>query len=395
MVKKILIIMKKHGIIRGTRILFQKFKNLAGFQSKDIFVLYNFLTFPKKESSIDVAIKNDSILWFIPDFGIGSGGHLNIFRMIHNLEKLGVTSDLAICGTSQWINENIARDTICKNFFSIKSKIFFVNSLSDIEKLPSYKIAFATSWETAYFVNTFSNCAKKAYFVQDFEPYFYPVGSRYIFAENTYQFAFEGVTAGSWLSHKLSKEYGMKCIDYTFSYDKNLYVKREKKDNKKRIFFYARPNTDRRGFELGLVALNELYKKDNSIEIILAGSDTSEYEIPFKYINFGVLDIDKLSEVYSNCSLALILSFTNLSLLPLELLASGCPVVINSGENNSWIDKDLKMMIYTEPNVTDIVDNISNILYGNISFDWSYIDNYLEKSSWYEESKKVYKWIQE
>ena len=392
-IKKILKLLKKHGFLNGIRIILQKFKNISGLQKKDIFSFYSFLSFPKVEAKITKLEGKEKLLWFIPDFGIGSGGHLNIFRMISNLEKLGIYSDLVICGESQWINEKIAKETISKNFFPLKCNIFFINTFEDIQKLTKYRIAFATSWQSAYYVNAFGNCMRKAYFVQDFEPYFYPLGSNYAFAENTYKFGFDGVTAGSWLSNKLFNEYGMNCIDFSFSYENDLYYKKVKEDNTKRVFFYARPPTDRRGFELGILSLNELYKSDNSIEIILAGWDVSEYEIPFKYKSLGVVDIKDLNNIYSQCTVALVLSFTNLSLLPLELLASGCSVVINEGENNSWIDSDKKLMIYTQPDVENIVSTILNELDNNSNIDWKYIDNYLINSSWEIESKKVYDWI--
>ena len=395
-IKKIIRLFQKHGIIDGFRIIIQKIKtkNSVHKQKRDLFGFYDYVNFPKaqtKLSSKDQVCKK--LIWFIPDFGIGSGGHLNIFRMIFNLEKLGIDSDLVICGNSQWVNESIAKETISKNFFPLKSDIYFVKKYDDIKTIKNYYISFATSWQSAYYVNAFDNCARKAYFVQDFEPYFYAVGSSYIFAENTYRFGFEGITAGSWLSHKLLKEYNMKCMDFSFSYENNLYFKQEKKDYIKRIFFYARPPTERRGFELGILALNELYKKDNSIEIVLAGWDVSEYEIPFAYKSLGVVDIKDLSGIYAQCSVALVLSFTNLSLLPLELLASGCPVVINTGENNCWIDEKAKMMIYTEANVSDIVRTISNVIDRKITLDWNFVDFYLKNSSWEKESEKVYKWI--
>ncbi len=384
---------QKHGFLKALKIIVQKIKNISSSQKSDIFTFYNFVNFPTIKKQLTEINNNKKTLWFVPDFGIGSGGHLNIFRMIYNLEKLGIDSDLVICGGSQWVNEIMASETIAKNFFPLKSTIFFVKTFDEIQDLGNYQIAFATSWQTAYYVNSFGNCMRKAYFVQDFEPYFYPVGSNYAFAENTYKLGFEGVTAGSWLSNKLSKEYGMKCIDFSFSYEDDLYYKQEKKDSIKRVFFYARPPTDRRGFELGLFALNELYRKDNTIEIVLAGWDVSEYEIPFAYKSLGVVDLKDLSAIYAQCSVALVLSFTNLSLLPLELLASGCPVVINDGMNNDWIDPDKKLMIYSESNVLDITTTLSNVLTGKIVPNWDYIDNYLKNSSWENESKKVYKWI--
>ncbi len=79
--------------------------------------------------------------------------------------------------------------------------------------------------------------------------------------------------------------------------------------------------------------------------------------------------------------------------MPLELLASGCSVVINEGENNLWIDSDKKLMIYTQPDVENIVSTILNELDNNSNIDWKYIDNYLINSSWEIESKKILNYI--
>ena len=80
------------------------------------------------------------------------------------------------------------------------------------------------------------------------------MSSEYKLAEKTYSMDFHGLTAGPWLSSKLSKEYSMDCDFYNFGYDPKIY--QFNKDSKRdKIFFYARPVTPRRGFELGLMSL--------------------------------------------------------------------------------------------------------------------------------------------
>ena len=60
------------------------------------------------------------------------------------------------------------------------------------------------------------------------------MGSKYIFAEETYRFNFIGITAGDWLKEKLEKEYGMISTAFKFSYDKELHYPIKKiKQNKK------------------------------------------------------------------------------------------------------------------------------------------------------------------
>jgi glycosyltransferase involved in cell wall biosynthesis len=397
--KKGLRVIKNNGVINGISIIRNKMSKssyniINNSPKKDLFKFYEYIYFKKrKEKHTFYNNEKITILWFIPDFGIGSGGHLNIFRMIFNLSKLGIKSDIAICGCSQWVTSKIAKETIYKHFFELDSNIIILDSKDNIDVLNKYSIAMATSWQTAYYVNYFNNCCKKTYFVQDYEPYFYSHGSNYIFAENTYRFGFTGISAGSWISNKLKNDFNMECESFSFSYDRDLYFKHKKREEKKRVFFYARPPTDRRAFELGLLALNEVTNLNPDVEVVFAGWDVSEFKIDFKHFNSGIVSVNELSNLYSQCDCALVLSFTNLSLLPIELLASGCPVVSNSGLNNSWIDKDKKLFVYAENNIEDIVKKVDDLLNKRIHIDFEYINEFLKDSSWEKESKIVKKYL--
>ena len=396
-IQKMLEIIKDNGLKNGGVIIFNKLKNKIKKQTPlvskiDILSFYSFVTFDKRESKLKrpININNPRILWFIPDFGIGSGGHLNIFRMIYNLEKLGVHSDIVICGDTQWGNVEIAKEILNKHFFKVNANIFILKRESEIDQLENYDIAMATSWQTAYYVNRFANCYKKSYFVQDFEPYFTAMGSVSSFSEQTYKFGFYGITAGSWLSKKLEEEYSMSCKPFSFSYDRELYEVHKRNDlNKKHIFFYARPPTERRAFELGLLVLNRVTQKRKDISVIFAGWDISNIHIPFHHLNEGVVKLDELSHLYSQCDVALVLSFTNLSLLPLELLASGCPVVTNKGHNNDWIDKDKKLFIYSDSDVESLANNLLDVIDKRTNLDFDYINHFLSTTSWEKEAKIV------
>jgi glycosyltransferase involved in cell wall biosynthesis len=51
----------------------------------------------------------------------------------------------------------------------------------------------------------------------------------------------------------------------------------------------------------------------------------------------GVLPLSRLGALYRSCDVALVLSHTNISLLPLELMACGCAVISNHGPNVDWL----------------------------------------------------------
>ena len=281
--------------------------------------------------------KEDEVIllnWIIPEMGKGSGGHLNIFRFISNLENLGFHSRIYLYLTPNYRDNKAVKDFLRENFPILDER---VEAYWDVKYAKFAHATIATSWQTAYFVKNFNNTISKFYFVQDYEPYFYAKGSEYEFAKQTYTFGLRGITAGDWLKDKLADEFGMKTSSFGFSYDKSLYKPLKKKDNTKRVFFYARPVTPRRDFEMGLLALDLLCQKMPEVEVIFAGWDISLYRIKFKHKNLGIVSVDQLSKVYSQCDLCFVLSNTNLSLLPLEVMASNSVAVCSAGANSTWL----------------------------------------------------------
>jgi glycosyltransferase involved in cell wall biosynthesis len=329
--------LREHGLRSFILKARKNYKNLSKVTKIDVNRVYGFLEREKFGVPWDESMSNDKVVnWVIPNFGIGSGGHLNIFRFISYLEKKGYFVNIIIDDENSSLDGEKIRSDICKHFVKLNAKVFI-----GIESSPPAYATFATSWNTAYSVNAFNSTCHKFYFVQDYEPYFYALGSEYMFAENTYRFGFKGITAGSWLSNKLSKDFGMKCASIGFSYEKDRYSilssSGKSLNNKVRIFFYARPPTPRRALELGLLALEDVCRKRANVEVVFAGWDMDNYEISFPYESHGVVALDNLSALYNSCDVGLVLSLTNLSLLPLELMASGVPVVSNSGDNVEWL----------------------------------------------------------
>jgi glycosyltransferase involved in cell wall biosynthesis len=299
----------------------------------DIFKAYDYIPYQPFGRPFQSSDENaHTINWVIPDFNIGSGGHLNVFRLIYLLEGLGYSNRVLLI-QSKFDSSEVAGNTIREHFYPIKAKVII-----DQAELEPAAITVATSWISAYVVRNFQSTKHRCYFVQDYEPYFYPHSSEYAFAEASYHFGFYGITAGNWLAHKLKNEHGMQTLGMGFSYDRDLYRPFPKKSKDiKQVFFYARPATERRGFELGLLTLNLVAKKMPDVTFVLAGGDLSQYNIPFKHISPGNVAVKNLPELYSQCDVALVLSLTDLSLLPVELMACGCSVVSNRGDNVEWL----------------------------------------------------------
>jgi glycosyltransferase involved in cell wall biosynthesis len=128
-----------------------------------------------------------------------------------------------------------------------------------------------------------------------------------------------------------------------------------------RVFFYARPPTPRRAFELGLLVLEEVVRRVRDVEVVFAGWDISDYSVPFKHSDAGLLSLNELPDLYSQCDVALVLSLSNLSLLPLELMACGTPVVSNQSPSTEWLlNKNNARLAPTT--VDDLADAVCAVL---------------------------------
>jgi glycosyltransferase involved in cell wall biosynthesis len=289
-----------------------------------------------------------------PGKGLG-GGHQNLFRFIDYLERQDHSCHIYLYSDLHYQSADEARAVILSAYPDSRTQVEWLNG-----PMQPADAVFATGWETAYPVFNDRGKARKFYFVQDFEPYFHPIGSEYVLAENTYRMNLYGITAGGWLSKKLSQDYGMPCDHYDFGTDANMY-RFENENRRKEVFFYARPVTSRRGFEIGVMALEIFHRMMPDYTINLAGWDVSEYDIPFPYNNLKALRLDQLSDLYNRSAAALVISLTNMSLLPLELLSCGVIPVMNKGENNSLVS-DNPYIKYTEPSPMALATALANVV---------------------------------
>lgn len=379
---------REHGVVKFMALVHRKLrKSRSGFLKSDPMAFFSFTRLPERPAALTVAeVEKKSINWVIPPFGIGSGGHLNIFRFAANLEALGFRCRIVIVGEPRPYSAQFAKGLIDKHFFPLQGPVFI-----GIENAPPAQFTIATSWPTAYYVRNFKDTCQKCYFVQDFEPWFFAVGSESIFAEETYRFGFLGITAGDWLAKKLASEFGMKTQSIGFSYDKSLYRPGEKtKEEKKCVFFYARPPTARRAFELGLLVLDEVARRVKNIEIVLAGWDVSGYVLPFPHVNAGLLSLDRLAATYHQCDVALVISLSNVSLLPLELMACGTPVVSNSGPWVEWLLNENNSVL-AKPTVDALADAICSVLTDSELADRLREGGYrcAQDTNWESEAKKM------
>ena len=301
------------------------------------------------------------INWILPEISAGQGGFVNIFRTVKQLEDWGHQNRIYILGKPLRSVSSI-KQLICDRYFRINAQVEeFSEAIGDSDAL------IATFWPTAYAARRIGNTARKFYFVQDLEYMFYAPGSLYELARQTYQFGFRGITAGAWIADVLRREFNMECSSFGFSYDRDLYASTGSRllpEGKKRLLFYARPETERRGFELGLLALSLVARRMPNVELVLAGLASRSIDLPFPATCLGVLPLSRLGSLYRSCDVALVLSHTNLSLLPLELMACGCAVVSNQGPNVEWLlSRETAHLAKADP--VSLADHITDLFHSD------------------------------
>lgn len=349
-----------HGLRGGILDALERWARKRASAPEDVFREYGWILNQSREASLPAPPSGPlRIHWLIPTVASGSGGLLTIFRTIQELDKCGHKQSVYVVG-DRIIGGDKVGDLVRKNYLPINGDVeVFTGELPDSDAL------VATSWTTAYAARTVPNTARKFYMVQDLEHLFYPQGSLCEFSKETYRWGFYGITAGEWIARVLRDEFGMECSSFSFSYDRGVHSRNGERrfpDGKKRVLFYARASSPRRGFELGVLALSLVAKQSPETEFVLVALPRQSLKLPFQATFLETLPASELPALYRSCDAALVLSHTNLSLLPLELMACGCAVVSNSGPNVEWLLTDEVAQLAT-PTPEALADAILALLH--------------------------------
>jgi O-antigen biosynthesis protein len=273
--------------------------------------------------------QNVKLNWIVTPAGRGSGGHTTLYRIVNHLGTKGYANRVYFYNVYGADHDYYAR--IALDYYGYEGPI------GDVSRgMEEAHGVVATSWPTAYPAYNTTCCGKRFYLVQDYEPWFYPVGAVSLLAENTYRMGFHIITIGSSLAPKLRGEFGCTVDTLDFGCDLTKYHRRSDVA-RSGIVFYARREFARRGYELGMMALELFASRNPAIEIHIYGDSIGS--VPFRCVQHGRVTPESLNEIYNRCYAGLTISFTNLSLVPQEMLAAGCIPVVN---DTPMVRADLK-----------------------------------------------------
>lgn len=278
------------------------------------------------------------VAWLITPPGRTSGGHQNAFRFMSFLERAGNPTTVFLYSPAKY--PTVSVDGVRRMMAETSAYPEIQGDFQIYDPavgLPGdFDAVIACDWETTYAAHRHGGRAKRFYFTQDFEPAFFASGSDYAAAENSYRLGFHGFSAGRWLAEKLRADYGMSVDHYDYAVDRSRYSYVNTAPRNE-VLFYARPPTPRRATEFGLLALREVHRRRPDVTINLVGWDMSGYDVPFPYVNHSAVDIAELNAIYNRCAAGLILSLTNMSLLPIEVMGAGVVPVVNDAPNTRGV----------------------------------------------------------
>ncbi|MFE8886129.1 glycosyltransferase family 1 protein [Pseudarthrobacter enclensis] len=272
-----------------------------------------------------------NLAWLCTPPGPGSGGHTTLFRMVKGMEDRGHKCTLLLYdrhGTNMSRAVAIVRE-------------YWPWLHADIRVVPAFIQGFdgcvASSWETAHVLARRSAAAAihRFYFIQDYEPFFYPRGSLYSLAEDSYQLGFTHIALGNMVADALFENAGVSSSAVPFGCDGDTYVL-DNYGTRSGVVFYARESVDRRGTLLGELAMEDFHRRHPEQPIHVYGDPLPLWQVPHHH--HGKLSPVQLNRLYNQCLAGLALSFTNISLVAEEMLSCGMAPIVN---DHPFARKDL------------------------------------------------------
>ena len=272
-----------------------------------------------------------TINWIVrAPIGATSGGYRTIFRLANYLGRRGHrvrvyverVAHLAELGDAE------IRDYCQQHFGPLALEVVVGH-----DRVEPADATVATNWPTAFTVARGQWSPFRFYFVQDYEPDFYAEADPYHRrARQTYDLPLQHVCIGGALATRIGELTGRVMERIDFAVDREVFHLRtppSERPRPLRVLFFARPGLARRGFELGIAALERVLADRPGVEVALFGTRAEDLPpLPFRHVVLGVLDREEVAREMDRAHVLLTFSLSaNISWVPFEGMAAGCAVV--------------------------------------------------------------------
>jgi GT2 family glycosyltransferase/glycosyltransferase involved in cell wall biosynthesis len=308
-----------------------------------------------------------TVNWYVPDIDSPFYGGINTaLRIADRLARVhGVQNRFVVWGHPP---DHFVRSALAAAFPALAdSPIAFYDESMDLGGVPPADVGIATLWTTAYALAHTPGIRRKFYLVQDFEPMFYPAGTQYALAEESYRMGLYGICNTANLARVYEDDYGGRAMSFTPAVDPSVFHARGRRERVAgkpvTVFVYARPGHWRNCWELASGALTELKRRmGEDVHIVTAGaravSGTSDDVMEHR----GLLDYRATGDLYRSSDVGLALTVSkHPSYLPLELMACGVPVVAFDNPWGHWLLRDEENSLLARRTVAGLADQLERL----------------------------------
>ncbi|MFV0342349.1 MAG: hypothetical protein ACK5JH_05565 [Anaerocolumna sp.] len=317
---------------------------IAKFEKKQVdFRLSNYDPEVLKEN---VLKKENKILFVLERMAKYSGGQTSILRLGTELVNLGYEVGYIV------YKPQPKADMIECATFNLAGYQGEMYTNKNLERIKA-DVVIASSWDTVAFAKKIPGY--KMYFIQDYEPYFYPFGELFLLAQKTYEQGLHMVSLGPWNKEMVEMHCNINSpMDYVeFPYEKKEYPdhKRDYLSYKKRKEFVLAVYLKYYGKRLPSITqyllkqVKEEFAKDGiNLVIKYFGEDKSFQTVAGE--NLGMLNKGDLLKLYKKADFGMVASMSNISLVPYEMLATGLPLIeFEDGTFPYFFPKDSAILI--------------------------------------------------
>ncbi len=294
----------------------------------------------------------------IPPFGRGSGGHMSLFQLLVRLEAMGHEVSIWIDDELETMRDFRAariRRQIRDWFVPLNAPVY-----KGFDEWFGADVALATGWQTAHSVAMLGGCRSRAYLVQDHEPEFYATSAEARWAAATYTLGMHHLCGSPYLEEMVHR-YGGTTSRFSFGIDLERYHPRPVVRDTDTVIIYGRDVTPRRAVPLAVMAVAELLERRPQTKVVSFGN-AHPIQAPFDYEHLGVLSLNQLAWAFSQATIGLVLSMTNYSVIPQEMLACGLPVVELGGVSGEGIFGQDGGVTFTDFNPLHLADAMEQLL---------------------------------
>lgn len=272
-------------------------------------------------------LEGKRIAFVLPCLPGGSGGIQTVCRHIGCLRRRGAICEIHLIDGGDGRGEAELVRTLGESY-----QLEGV----PVRPIPRYgepfDVVVATMYSTVAHARRFG-CPVTLYFVQDFEPWFFPMGDERLRALSTYHGGLRPVTIGRWLARKLRSDFGAACDVTDFCADQGTYHPVRGVARELAVCAIDQPAKPHRCAGLLHEALSIVHELRPEVRILLFGGDVPEDAVSVSE-RLGLLSKEECNGLYNHCALGVCMSSSNPSRIPFEMMAAGLPVVDLDLPNN-------------------------------------------------------------